>query len=85
MARKKLSDKEKIKKLRADLAYLRSDRDYYKKLWNETSDDLNILRAYFSSKLKWFIELNGKGQSPSLTYLIEDLAKLFNKIKRFDW
>ena len=85
MARKKLNDKEKIKELKADLAHMRADRDHYRKMWDETSADLNILRGYFASKLKWFIELNGKGQTPSLTYLIEDLAKLFNKIKRFDW
>lgn len=63
--------RERVKALENELAEVKDDREQY--------------RGYWIGKMKWFLELHGNGKSPSLPWLIEDLAKLFNRVERFYW
>lgn len=61
----------RVKGLEADLEEVRQDREKF--------------RTYFSNKLKWFIEIHGKGNNASSAFMIEDMAKFLSKVKWFYW
>lgn len=47
--------------------------------------DREKYRSFWKGKLKWFIELQGAGKSPSMPWLIEDMARFFNSVDNFYW
>jgi len=51
----------------------------------EITLDRQQYRDYFSNKLRWFIELQGKGTTAATAYMIEDLAKLLQRTQWFNW
>ena len=60
--------RERIKGLEAEVESIKRDREEY--------------REHFKRRFKWWIELHGKQEKPSLTWLIEDEAKW---LRRFEW
>ena len=75
---KKKSLTQKNKELKQEIAEL-------KKSLEKLREDRNEFRDYFSGKLKWFVSLHGEGKHPSTSYLIEDMAKLMNRVERWYW
>lgn len=63
--------RERVKELETELSKVRADRDKF--------------RDYIANKMKWFIEIHGKGQSPAMAYLIEDVAKFFARVECWYW
>lgn len=64
--------------LRERLKELECERD-------EMESDRVILRNHFSRRFRWWIELQGKGERPSLAWLIEDDAKTLANLKWWSW
>jgi len=47
--------------------------------------DLGQFRLWFSTTFKWFVEIHGKGTHPNMGWMIEDMAKLMTRVKRWSW
>jgi hypothetical protein len=52
---------------------------------NEVRQDRQKFRDHFMQRFKWWIELIGSQQTPSLPWLIEDDAKELRKFQYFIW
>lgn len=52
---------------------------------NEVRQDRQRFREHFIRRFKWWIELIGSQQTPSLPWLIEDDAKELRKFQYFTW
>lgn len=52
---------------------------------SEKDKDLAEYHRHFQKRFRWWIELLGKGGTPSLPWLIEDDAKLFHRVKSWWW
>lgn len=63
--------RDRIKSLEKELSEVEEDRTKY--------------RVYYTRKFRWFIELQGKGTTPSMAWIIEDFAKFFQTVKWFNW
>ncbi len=63
--------RSEIKHLQAELASCREDRQKF--------------RDYFSVKLRYFINLLADKQYASSAGMVEDLAKLLQRVKWFSW
>lgn len=85
MSKRKTYSARYVLRLRADKEFLEGARDRLVKENAELSGDLAKFRAWAGAKMKWWLDLHGQGKSPSLPWLIEDTAKLFQRVKRFDW
>ncbi len=66
------------RRLRDRIKFLEEDR-------KEVYEDRQKFRDYFSTKLKWFIDLQGKGSVAHSGSMIENLAKLLQRVQRFSW
>ncbi|KKL15422.1 hypothetical protein LCGC14_2505770 [marine sediment metagenome] len=64
--------------LRDRIKFLEEDR-------KEVYEDRQKFRDYFSAKLGQFIDLQGKGSVVHSGSMIEDLAKLFQRVQWFRW
>lgn len=51
----------------------------------QIEDDRSKFRAHFENRLKWWIELHGKGSSPNISFLIETDAKFLANVKKWYW
>lgn len=56
-----------------------------KNIIKKLEDDRSKFREYFIRKLKWFIILHGKNETPSTDYLINDMSKFLNSVERWWW
>lgn len=63
--------RERIKALEVELEKIKAERQQY--------------RQYFIGKLRWFLELHGKGQSPDMSSLIQDFAHFMTTVESFWW
>ena len=66
------------KRLRERIKYLEVEL-------GEVTVDRQKFRDYFSSKLRWFITLMGENKYADTAPMIEDLAKLLQRVKWFTW
>ena len=51
----------------------------------QKDEDLEKYRRHFTGRFRWWIELLGKGQTPSLPWLIENDAKVLHGVKSWWW
>ncbi len=51
----------------------------------ELSEEREKFREHFTTRFRWWIELVGKGQSPSAAWLIEADAKFLTRVKPWCW
>ncbi len=63
--------RSEIKYLQAELASCREDRQKF--------------RDYFSGKLRYFITLLADKRYTPSAWMVEDLAKLFQRVQWFSW
>jgi hypothetical protein len=63
--------RERVKELEAELNKVKEDREKF--------------RAYWVRVMKWMIQLQGKGETPSVSWFIEDLSKLLNRVSQWYW
>lgn len=63
--------RERIKYLEARVAEVEADRD--------------VFRDHFSRRFRWWLELLGKSENPSLASLIEADAKQMRMMKWWPW
>jgi hypothetical protein len=47
--------------------------------------DREKFRDYLAHKLKWLVEIHGKGKHPETGWLIQDIAKMFSYVERWYW
>ena len=73
------------KSLTAQIKYLKEQNRQLERQLQEVKDDRQKLRDYWAKKMKWFIELHGKQQTPSTAFLIEDMSKLFSRVEYWWW
>jgi len=66
------------KRLRERIKWLEKDRE-------NIFVDRQKFRDFCAEKLRWYIELKGKGQAGSTSWMIEDMAKLFQRVEWFHW
>lgn len=56
---------------------------------NQTIDELKaereVFRAHFAERFKWWIECLGKQTTPVLAWLVENDAKVMQKVTRWIW
>lgn len=63
--------RERVKNLEKQLSELEADRD--------------VFRKHFSRRYRWWIELLGKKETPSIAWLIEADAKEMVSMKWWAW
>lgn len=51
----------------------------------ELESDRAVFRNHFSSRFRWWIELLGKQEKPSLEWLIESDAQVLRNAKWWSW
>lgn len=55
-------------------------RDRIRQLEDELKEaeaDRQKFRTYWAGNMKWFIEMHGEGKHPTMSWLIEDMAKFW--------
>jgi hypothetical protein len=63
--------RERVKELEAELDEVKADRAEF--------------RNYLVGKMKWLIQIHGKGEGVPRAWLIEDLAQFFQRVQRWYW
>lgn len=71
------------KSMNQKLAEAKDTIKFLEKERGELIEDRNRYRRYFQGKFKWFLELHGGGKTPSMEWLIKDMAKFGNEVERF--
>jgi hypothetical protein len=66
------------KRLRERIKYLETNQA-------EIDADRELFRKHFARRFRWWIELLGKGTTPSLPWLIEQDAKEMRDMKWWSW
>lgn len=51
----------------------------------ELQEDREVFREHFKERFRWWIELLGKQEKPSLPWLIESEAKWLRRFQWFAW
>jgi hypothetical protein len=51
----------------------------------ELEAELNKVKEDWVRVMKWMIQLQGKGETPSVSWFIEDLSKLLNRVSQWYW
>lgn len=71
--------------MRAIEKNLRERIKFLEKELEEVKQDRQKFRDYWAHKIRWFIEIHGKGSHPDMTWLIEDMAKFLARVKWWYW
>ncbi len=64
---------------------LRNRIKWLEKENEEIKEDRQKFRQYISEKMRYFIKLTGKNEYALSPSMIEDLAKLLQKVRWFSW
>lgn len=83
MSRPKRTENEKS--LNRTLRYKQNDIDRLQSEIQKLKNEREEFRSHFSSRFHWWVELQGKGETPSTSWLIESDAKWLTKVSSFTW
>ncbi len=83
MSQVKWSDEKKsfTRRLRYKDEEIQRLNELVQRLENERSN----YRDHAAKRMKWWIELHGKGSSPNVAWLIEQDAKFLSTVSSFIW
>jgi hypothetical protein len=74
-----------IKELQTEIKELKATINEQSREIQALAQDRQKFRDYWVAKMKWFIELHGKNQTPNMAWLVEDMARLMNRVERWFW
>ena len=78
-----MTQKEEIAKLKKQIIELKENVASLVDDRAEAIKDRDLYRDYCVFNFKWFLGFLSENKTPSLTYLIAEHTKLFNKTERF--
>lgn len=77
--------KRKVKVTQDYINQIKRERDSLRKERDELLEDLNKHRNYWAWLFREVVVIHGKGNSVAAPWLIESMAKQFNKVKSWYW
>jgi hypothetical protein len=69
----KYSEKQKMKKLRSEIYWLKKELEQQCQFKYESQDLVRRHREYLDHKFNWFVELIEGSKTPNLPWLVKDI------------